>query len=318
MKYEPRPVFVERIRNLLENESDVNKFFKVAETRARKSIRVNTLKTSPEKMKKLIMDRGWKINQIQGHPEIIQINSELLPGELGNTKEHILGDYYIQEVTSMMPIIALNPKSGDILLDLCASPGSKTTQAAALMENRGNIFANDVSIGRISILSSNLERIGVTNTIVTRHDGISLCDKFKKLGIKFDKILLDAPCSGEGGLRSNQRIYLEWSEKLLESLGRKQKKLIKSCLEILKDGGELVYSTCTYAPEENECVIQFALDNFNLRIEKLDLPLKTRPGILKWKDEKFYDEMIKAGRIYQHDNDMEGFFICKLKKLGEK
>ncbi len=315
MKYEPRPIFIERIKTLLDNEEDVNEFFRSAETTSKKSIRANTLKIRPNELKLLLEKKGWKIHQYRDHPEIMQILSSLNPGELGNSIEHVMGKYYIQEITSMMPILALNPKEEEMVLDLCASPGSKTTQAVALMKNKGNIFANDVSIGRVSILATNLERIGATNVVITRHDGLILCNKFKKLGIKFDKILLDAPCSGEGGLRANPRVYLEWSEKMLRSLAKTQKKLINACLEILKDDGELLYSTCTYAPEENESVIQHALNNFNLKVEKINLPLKTRPGIKQWKDETYNNDMEMAVRIYHHDNDLEGFFLCKLKKI---
>jgi NOL1/NOP2/sun family putative RNA methylase len=214
----------------------------------------------------------------------------------------------------MIPLIALNPKSGERVLDLCAAPGSKTTQAAAMMENEGNIIANDLSIGRIRILASNLERCGVTNTIVTRHNGIELCEKLKKLGIKFDKILVDAPCSGEGNLRTSPRTLLEWSEGLLKSLSRKQKKILNSVVDLLAEGGEIVYSTCTYAPEENEIVVQHLIDEHDFEIIPVNLPLETRNGIKEWKKEKFDKSLKDARRIYHHDNDMEGFFVCKLKR----
>jgi 16S rRNA C967 or C1407 C5-methylase (RsmB/RsmF family) len=126
----------------------------------------------------------------------------------------------------MMPILALQPKSGELLLDLAAAPGSKTTQAAAKMKNQGTIIANEISAGRIPILSANLEKIGVTNTIVTRHDGIALCKRLKKQKYEFDKILVDAPCSGEGNIRVSQRTYLDWSENLLKRLSRVQNNLL--------------------------------------------------------------------------------------------
>jgi len=199
--YEPKEKFVNKIKLLLDDEDDVDKFFKMAKFRPRKSLRVNTLKIIPEELMKRLQAKGWEVEQPYPNKEIVVIKSELEPGEIGKAKEHILGYYYVQEVTSMMPLLALNPAKDEIVLDLCAAPGSKTTQAAAMMENEGTLIANDVSIGRITILSANLERCGVTNTIITRHNGIELCDKLKKLGFKFDKILVDAPCSGEGNLR---------------------------------------------------------------------------------------------------------------------
>jgi 16S rRNA C967 or C1407 C5-methylase (RsmB/RsmF family) len=130
------------------------------------------------------------------------VENELMPGELGRAIEHLLGYYYIQEIASMLPPLVLNPKEEEKVLDLCASPGSKTTQIAARMKNEGLLVANEVKFGRIKILAANIERCGVTNCVITRRDGIALCKKFKENGFLFDKILLDAPCSGEGTIRS--------------------------------------------------------------------------------------------------------------------
>jgi len=316
MRYEPKPVFVERMRLLLDDDQDLNKFLETIKTKPRKSIRVNTLKISPQELVTKLEKRGWKLKQIKYHPEIIQIQSQLKPGELGKAKEHILGYYYVQEITSMMPIIALQPNKQDALLDCCAAPGSKTTQAAVLMDNQGILIANDLNIGRIKILSANLERQGITNTIITRHDAISLALKLKKLNLNIDKILADVPCSGEGNIRISPRTLLEWSENLLKSLSRKQKRIASEILQLLKPGGEMIYSTCTHAPEENEEVVNYLLkNNPNLEIQPITLPIKTRPGITKWKDKTFHHSLKLAHRIYPHDNDMEGFFVCKLRKL---
>jgi len=317
MQYHPKPIFIERIKKLLNNEGDVQKFFELAKTKPKKSFRANTLKISPEELKERLIKKSWEISQpIRNHPEIFTIESQLKPGEIGKTKEHILGYYYIQEITSMMPIIALNLKPTDNFLDLCAAPGSKTSQAVALMKNQGIIIANDVSISRVSILSSNLERINATNCIITKHEGIQLCERLKKFSdLKFNKILVDAPCSGEGNIRTSPRTYLEWSENLLKRLGKKQKKIASKALDLLEVGGEMIYSTCTYAPEENEEVIQYLIENHNIKIEGIALPIKSRPGLSEWKNKKFSDELKKAHRIYHHDNDLEGFFLCKIKKI---
>lgn len=319
-EYQPKPKFIERIGNLLDNnEEDIKAFFETAKTQPKKAIRCNTIKISPDELKKRLEKYGWKIQQpFKEYPEIMQIQNNLLPGELGKTKEHLLGYYYVQEITSMMPILALSPNENDIFLDCCAAPGSKTTQAAALMENKGIIIANDLSIGRISILSANLERQGITNTIITRHDFLHLSKKLKELKMKFNKILVDAPCSGEGNIRSSPSTYLNWSEGLLNRLSSKQKRIAEEALQLLKENGEMIYSTCTYAPEENEEVIQYLLDNYNIEIIPIKLPIKSREGITEWKGKKFSEEIKKACRIYHHDNNMEGFFICKIKKLEDK
>ncbi|MDI6738720.1 MAG: NOL1/NOP2/sun family putative RNA methylase, partial [Nanoarchaeota archaeon] len=247
--------------------------------------------------------------------EIIVVESVLQPGELGKSIEHVLGYYYVQELSSMMPVIALQPKPNELILDLCAAPGSKTTQASALMQNTGTIIANDNKMDRIQILASNLERCGCMNVIVTRNDGVQLCERLARLNMKFDKILLDAPCSAEGNIRSNPKTLLMWNIKMVEKLGRMQKKLALSAFQLLKEGGEMVYSTCTHAPEENEAVIDFLVKNFNAKVEKISLPLKCRQGITIWQNGKFDEQISSACRIYPQDNDTEGFFIAKIKKL---
>lgn len=313
--YEPKEKYVERMKELLDGDKDVEAYFKCYKTFPRKAIRVNTLKIGVDELIGKLKSRGWEIKQLsEKHPEILIIESELIPGEVGKTREHILGYYYSQEVTSMMPLIALGVEPGDIFLDLCAAPGSKTTQAASMMENKGSIIANDVSMGRISILAANLERCGVTNSIVTRHPGNELCSKLDKLKFKFDKILVDAPCSGEGNIRCSPRTFVEWSEGLLKALSRKQKRIAGSAVDLLKEGGEMVYSTCTHAPEENEEIIQYLIEEKGMEVVDIDLPLRVRNGLDSWRGKKFDDSMKKCVRIYPHDNDLEGFFVCKLRK----
>jgi len=371
MKYSPKPLFLERMQQLLTDKQDYDNYIKSLETEPRVSIRCNTLKISPKELKTRLEKRGWKIEQpFKQYPEIMIINGKagslrsqideninnqeqktssinvsnnfslgwvsdfakspqklerghevggnnlipLSPGELGRSLEHQLGYYYVQETSSMIPIIALNPKPRERILDLCASPGSKTTQAAMFMQNKGTIIANDKDMSRIQILASNLERCGVSNTIITKKDGIFLCQLLEKDNFKFDKILIDAPCSGEGTFRSSPKGMLMWNINTVKKLSKIQKNLIKSAYKLLKNDGVLVYSTCTHAPEENEEVIDFAIKELGLKIESINLPIKCRQGITKWKDEN-YDENVKLScRIYPQDNDSEGFFIAKLVK----
>jgi len=313
--YEPKPLFVERMKLILGKDSE--NYFKKIQTEPSKSIRVNTLKISVKNLIGKLEDKNWKINQpFKDFPEIIIIKSTLLPGELGRSLEHLLGYYYIQEVSSTLPVMILNPKENETILDLCSAPGSKTTQIAACMKNTGTIIANDLKLGRIKILASNLERCGVTNTIITKNSGDVLCKKLKNANFKFDKILIDAPCSGEGTIRTSPRTVKEWNLKRIYSLSRIQKNLLASAIELLEDKGEIVYSTCTHAPEENEEVIDFILKKFNnIKIEKLSLPkeLKSHEGINKWQEKEYLEDVKYSCRIYPQDNDTEGFFIAKLK-----
>ena len=332
---EPKPAFVERIKKLLPDKIDNDNYWEISKTEPVNSIRINTLKSNPEEVIKKLENYGWKLNQPwKSFPEILIVEgktpteksgeiliseklAKLEPGELGRSLEHLLGYYYIQELSSMLPVLAISPKKNETYLDLCASPGSKTTQAGALMKNSGTIIANEVSLGRMRILASNLERCGVTNTIITRKDGRDFCRKSTEKNIKFDKILVDAPCSGEGTLRSSPKTYLMWNPQTIKSLSKLQKQLLKNAFLCLKPGGEIVYSTCTHAPEENEEVVDSVLNEFKNEIEliPLELPLKTRSGLTTW-NEKIYDERVRlAKRVYPQDNNTEGFFVAKFRRV---
>ncbi len=315
-----KPLFEERMRKLLNDDEDYKKFLGVIDNDPRNFIRCNNLKISPKDLLIKLKARGWKIVQpFSDYPEIMLIESKLLPGEIGKAREHLLGYYYVQEIVSMMSLVALNPDENDYFLDLCSAPGSKTTQAASYMSNKGLIIANDSSSGRTRILSANLERAGVSNTIISCEDGSRFCDKiYRKSKILFDKILLDAPCSGEGTLRSSRSASQDWNMKLVESLSRTQKGLIEAAFSILKVGGVMIYSTCTHAPEENESVVDFLLSHYDAEIIPVKLPLKTREGITNWNNSSFDKSLRFAHRFYPHDNDSEGFFLCKIKKLSDK
>ncbi len=309
-----KPLFLERMKKLLKN--DFNIYLQSLQKPTLKSIRCNTLKISPEQLKKRLENYGWKISQpFQNYKEIIIIETKLEPGELGRSLEHLLGYYYIQELSSMMPVITLCLEKNESVLDLCASPGSKTTQISANMKNSGELIANEVSFGRVKILASNLERCGAANTLITKKEGSALCLKFKKMKKEFDKILVDAPCSGEGTLRTNPKTCTMWNIKTINSISRIQKRLVENALEVLKPGGTLIYSTCTHAPEENEEVIDYILKKTkNIKLEKINLPMKSHQGLTKWQDKTFNPELKKTKRIYPYDSGSEGFFIAKIMK----
>jgi len=313
--YELKPLFVERMQDLL--GEDFKDYLKAFEKTPLKSIRVNTLKISVEDLTKRLEAKGWKIKQIsKSHPEIILIESQLQPGELGRTLEHMIGYYYVQDISSMLPVLALEPKENEMILDLCASPGSKTTQIAAKMKNTGTIIANELSLGRIKILAANTERCGVTNAIITKKEGFALCKRLKEAGMQFDRILVDAPCSGEGTMISKPRTIKMWNIRTVLTLSKVQKSLLSAAIEILAPKGTIIYSTCTHSPEENERVVDYVLrNNPNIKIEKIALPVKFRQGLQNWRDEEYFEDLKHSCRIYPQDNDTEGFFIAKLKKI---
>ena len=307
---EPKKLFVERIRTLLGKETGV--FFEYLKKPFPKVIRVNTLKITIQELQKRLK---WETEQpIENFPALI-IKSKLTPGELGKALEHQLGYYYVQNLSSMMPPLILEPRPQEIVLDCCAAPGSKTTEMASMMKNKGTIIANDIRLDRLRALISNAERCGVMNAIITRMNAIVLCKKLAKSGFFFDKILVDAPCSGEGTIRDNLMMLKTWNMNMIKGFSALQKKLISAALECLKPRGSLVYSTCTLAPEENESVINFALKNFNVGVEKIKLPIKSRSGITEWQGEIFNEQTRDCARIWPQDNNTEGFFIAKLRKL---
>ncbi|MCK5321275.1 RsmB/NOP family class I SAM-dependent RNA methyltransferase [Candidatus Pacearchaeota archaeon] len=318
-KFPPKEGFVKRMELLL-GKREAKEFFDISYIKTPSSIRCNTLKITVQELKSRLENYGWKLRQpFAKFPEVMIIDSKLEPGELGKTKEHLLGYYYVQEISSMLPMLVLKPKAGDFVLDLCASPGSKTTQAAAMMENGGTIIANEISLGRIGILNSNLERCGVMNTIVTRKEGVALCEKFlKKTQFRFDKILVDAPCSGEGTLRKSPKTFQMWNINMIKKIAGTQRRLAEAALRILKVGGTMIYSTCTLAPEEDEMIVDYLIRNFDIEVEKIVLPLKFRCGVTEWEGKKLSGEVGKCLRLYPQDNNTDGFFVAKIKKLRDK
>lgn len=311
---ELKPAFKEYLEKLLQDEKDREEFFKIIKNQPKNFIRCNTIKISPEDLKERL-EKKWKMSLVPGFPEAMAIESKLRPGELGKNIEHQLGLYYVQELSSMMSALALDPKEHESVLDICAAPGSKTTQLAAIMKNTGLLLANDVKIDRLSALISNTERCGCMNVVATRMDGVRLCQIFEKKKVFFDKILVDAPCSGEGIIRSDPKVWNMWNPNMIRGLSALQKKLVASSLACLKKGGTLVYSTCTFEPQECEEVMQFALDHLNVELEEFTLPLKTRSGLTEWNGKKFNEQIKKCKRIFPQDNDTEGFFVAKMRKL---
>ncbi|MGC8993176.1 MAG: NOL1/NOP2/sun family putative RNA methylase [Candidatus Aenigmatarchaeota archaeon] len=275
--------------------------------RARDCIRVNTLKISKEELKKRLIEKGWKLEEVAWYENAFFVENA---DSLAKTKEYFLGYYYIQDASSLVPVLVLDPKPGDIVLDACASPGSKTTFIAELMKNEGIIIANDVNPKRIKALSFNLQKIGATNVIVTMIDA----RKISKMGVKFNKILLDVPCSSSGTFISNYRVLEFWSQHIVERLSNLQKQILKEAVKVLDDNGTIVYSTCSLDPEENEENLEYAVKKLNLIPEKIELKgLKYRQGIEQYRNKKF-EHAKYAIRFYPFDNLTEGFFICKLKK----
>jgi len=269
------------------------------------NIRANTLKIPVENLERKLKEKNFKIEKIPFVEDDFWIKTE---ENLAKSLEHNLGYFFIQNASSTVPPLVLDPKPNEIILDLCAAPGAKTTQIAAMMENTGSIIANDITYKRLKALRGNLQRCGVLNTVVTKIYG----EVFWKTNLKFNKILLDAPCTGTGTL--NPRILKQTSEFGIRKLSKLQKELLVSAVKCLEENGIIIYSTCSLEPEENEENIDFVIKNFGLTTEKIEIKnLPCGQALLEWNGKKFDESMANAIRILPSEK-MEGFFICKLRK----
>lgn len=277
------------------------------------TFRANTLKISPEKLSNHLSLL---------HIPIVQVSWNKNAFLLLDTPQRVLmetdvyknGSLYIQSLSSMIPPLVLDPQKHEKILDLTAAPGSKTTQIAALMENTGEILANDKSHVRNFKLKANLLMQGVTNTQVTQLPGQII---WKKLPEFFDRALVDVPCSMEGRITvQDEKTYTDWSVKKIQYLEEVQRYLLRSAISAVKPGGIIVYSTCTLAPEENEGVIDWILKKEGSAIEILDIEipgLLTTPSLPSW-NTKVYDPEIKHTMRILPSEIMEGFFVAKILK----
>ncbi|RLF46971.1 MAG: tRNA methyltransferase [Thermoplasmata archaeon] len=299
---EINPAFVRRYEQI----DCSREFFSSLTTPLRQSVRVNTLKGKYEDIVALLNGK-YDTEKIPWCREGFFISGV---ENIGRTPEHAIGLVFSQEAASMIPVVVLNPKPDDVVLDMAAAPGAKTTQIAQYMENKGCIVANDVKDYRINMLVWNLQRCGVYCAIVTRMDGRF----FQRCNERFDKILLDAPCSNVGMIRKNYKYLREWSMKSVINLSRLQKSLIISAYASLKPGGVLVYSTCTLDPVENEEVVSYLLEKTDARLEKINLPLNRHEPIVYFNGREYLADVKKCLRIHPQDNDTEGFFVAKVVK----
>lgn len=307
-KLELKKEFEERYKELL--KENYEEFIEYSTKYIRKSIRINTLKKTTKEITKNLTKK-WELEQVPWCEEGYWITyREKQRYDIGNLPEHQLGYIYVQDAASMIPPVVLEPKPNEKTLDLCAAPGSKTTQIAQYMKNKGILMANDAQGKRLSALGINLQRCGVTNTIITKMNG----EKIKGQEI-FDKILVDAPCSGTGTIRRSYKIAEMWSPGLVERMAKTQLKLLKNAFRLLKKGGTLVYSTCTLEPQENEEIIHKLLETEKkAQIQEIKLNIKRTPPITKFQNKEYTEEVKKCLRIHPQDNDSEGFFVTKITK----
>lgn len=286
--------FLFRIKSLLGDDFD--EFLKFYENENYKGLRVNTLKCSAEKLKTLV---DFELVNTPFCKEGFYIPSDVT--SLGNSPLHHCGAFYIQEPSATSAVEMLGVEKNDFVLDLCAAPGGKSTQIGAKLQGTGLLWSNEIVRNRANILLSNIERMGISNAVVSNCHPDILCNELQG---RFDKVLVDAPCSGEGMFRKNSDAQNEWSVEHVKSCAQRQLMILNSAKNALKEGGVMVYSTCTFSQEENEGVItQFLSENpdFELEDAGIDFGRKT---------------LEYACRIFPMDGG-EGHFAARLRKKGE-
>jgi len=270
-------------------------------------LRINTLKAKPDSVRKHLEARGFEVSSSLPSDSTLLLAPQVTAP--GNLLEYFLGYIHPQALTSCLAAMVLDPCPGSYVLDMCASPGGKTSHMAQLMGNTGLIVANELYQSRHIALGHTLSRLGVSNCVITSYQAQQF-----PLRSKFDYVLADVPCSGEGTFRQIDgcSVYRETKEKVL--LPELQKKILTRAYQVLKKGGTLLYSTCTYNPEENEEVVSHLLESSDAEIIPIKLDLPFDPGIDKWKGVKYEPKVRLTARFYPHRIDSVGFFMARIRR----
>ena len=307
-EHEYQPYMIERYLALW-GEEDTLRFLEACEQPIRTSIRMNPLRMESEKTIERLQKKKIKLEKIPwlSHGYYGDFEGRSTPGAF---LEHMLGFYYVQGVPSMTTVEVLDPQPDETILDLAAAPGGKTTHIAQKMQNSGKVIAVEMDRKRISSLESNILRCGVTNSIVLRGDA----RKIEKLNIEPDRILLDAPCSGEGLIPLDPTRKTSKSMADVRFCATKEDELLDAAVTVLAPGGTIVYSTCSIAPEENEYIVDEILKRHpEMKIVPIPLDFGT-PGYSEPYGVSLDESLKLAKRFLPHLHGSEGFFICKMVK----
>ncbi|AMD21533.1 HFL323Cp [Eremothecium sinecaudum] len=308
------PFLAEKLFNLF-SPAEAMEFFEANEVARPVTIRTNTLKCRRRDLAQALVNRGVNLQPIGSWTKVgLQIFESQVP--VGATPEYLAGHYILQAASSFLPVIALDPQENERILDMAAAPGGKTTYISALMKNTGCVFANDANKARTKSLIANIHRLGCTNTIVCNYDA----REFPKVIGGFDRILLDAPCSGTGVIGKDQSVKTSRTEKDFMQIPHLQKQLILSAIDSVdsssKHGGVIVYSTCSVAVEENEAVVDYALRKRpNVKLVDTGLAIG-KEGFTSYRGKKFHSSVNLTRRYYPHTYNVDGFFVAKFQKLG--
>lgn len=300
--------YLERYKEII---PDWPAFLDCIETIPPKTFWINTLKGNTNDVLRFLTQEGVVANRSKWNDHCYRVyESQAQTNRPGPTMAFRLGLIHLQEEVSQLPVVLLNPQPTETLLDLCAAPGNKSIQAAVQMQNQSSILANDVHRGRIKVIRTLMQRLGICNISSTTHEGTSF-----PLHQEFDTCLVDVPCSCEGNIRQfrNKGIPIEtdFEPKLL----RIQYDLLKRAVALTKPGGRLVYSTCTFNPDENEAIVHRALQELPIKVRPVSLEgFSFSEGITHWNGQDFHPAVSGTGRIWPHLNNTGGFYLALLEK----
>ena len=294
----------ERYRGVI---PEFGKFLEVASRPEPTTIRVSSGRIEPDALAERMARQGFVLCPIPDQAGFLRV--QRAPNPIALTLEHWLGLFYVQRASTGLAAPALGPASGERVLDMCAAPGGKTTHLADLMEDRGPLVAVDSNVGRMRALAGNVYRTGHTNVLLVTADGRELPG-----GAWFDRVLVDAPCSAEGTVREGRgrvRPRREGYETYVTAL---QEGLLRRAIELTRPGGTILYSTCTFAPEENEAVVDAVLADSPVDVIPLSLPVPTSPGLTEFEGRRFDERLVHTSRIYPHHIDSGGLFLALLRR----